>query len=288
MPVPPRRPRPRGGVTGGMAGPLDAVASFEHRPVEGDDGAAALVVLHGWTGSSPGALRKYAAAWNEAGCETLATCPGVSQLWRPGSVASLCEALCDALAAELAARPRPLLLHFFSGAVTVFLAHLVTGLERRREGAGGAADWRLRDRLAGVIFDSCPVEYTRQSGLAAARQMREQGALPAAATPLVVAGGVVMEWWSGARIRAELTESLRAPCMQVPALFLFADQGDDVAPAAAVRRWAAEHAARGNRCSRVCFPSSEHVSHLRHHPDRYRHELKHFLGSVCGGMTAKL
>ena len=29
-----------------------------------------------------------------------------------------------------------------------------------------------------------------------------------------------MEWWSGARIRAELTESLRAPCVQVPALFL--------------------------------------------------------------------
>ena len=194
---------------------FDCVPQFEHRPPAGtDDGAdAPVVLLLGWTGSTPGALRKYAAVWNSMGCRTLAYTPGVWQLWRPATVQGLVEQLCEALTA--AARG-PVLVHMFSGAVGMFLSHIIACCE---------ATPSLR--VAGLVFDSCPVDYTRESGLAAVKQM----ALPGVFVPFVTAGGIVAEWWGGVEGRERMAATMVHPATQVPACYLYCEEGDEVTSA---------------------------------------------------------
>jgi hypothetical protein len=108
------------------------------------------------------------------------------QLWRPATFRGTVVRLCDALAAQQqqggAAAGRPVVVHLFSGAVSMFLGYIAECCD-----AGML-------QLAGLVFDSCPVDYTRASGLSAVRQM----ALPRLAKPLVAGAGVAVEWWTGA------------------------------------------------------------------------------------------
>jgi|EP01044_Picomonas_judraskeda_P003647 hypothetical protein len=253
---------------------------FEYRPAaastEDAAGVPAVVVLLGWTGSSPGVLRKYAAVWNDIGCQTLAACPGVAQLWRPAMVSDQVVSLCAALTTQSA----PLVVHVFSGAASMYLHHI----------ARCCASGRLR--VAGLVFDSSPVDYTRESGLSAVREM----ALARFLQPLVAAAGVAVEWWSGADKRRQLAQSISHATLQAPALYLYCEEGDDVAPYASVERWATEHAARGNPVVRQCWPESKHVSHLQLHETDYRETIGEFLsvhvmarhGTPIQFQTAKL
>ena len=218
-----------------------------------------VVVLLGWTGPSPGALRKYAAVWNKVGCETLAACPGVAQLWRPAMVRSQVVELCEALTSSTSRRG-PVVVHMFSGAVSMYLPYI----------AQCCAHGRLR--VVALVFDSCPVDYTRASGLNAVREM----ALPRFVQPLVAGAGVAVEWWSGAAKRKQLADSISHAFLQVPALYLYCTTGDEVAPRASVERWATEHAARGNTVVRQCWTESKHVSHLQLHESEYRKTIGAF------------
>eukprot|EP01043_Picozoa_sp_COSAG02_P015187 COSAG02_NODE_642_length_19038_cov_10.020856_2_plen_271_part_00 len=251
-----------------MAGAMLAdLNGFEYRPAaavsqEGEAAAGVpVVVLLGWTGSSPGALRKYAAVWNNVGCETLATCPGVAQLWRPAMVRSQVVELCEALTARtLTSQRGPVLVHMFSAAVSMFLPYI----------AQCCACMKLR--MAALVFDSCPVDYTRESGLSAVREMD----LPRLFQPLVAGAGVAVEWWSGAAKRKQLAESMSQPLLQVPALYMYCTTGDEVAPHTSVNRWATEHAARGNSVVRQCWAESKHVRHLQLHENEYRKAIGAF------------
>ena len=105
----------------------------------------------------------------ELGCETLAICPRISHLWGASAVGPAVDRLLAALQAEAgdeeaeesdegkAGRP-PLLLHLFSAAPSMFLPHLTGCLA-----AGGRFE-RTAARLCGLVFDSCPVDVTRQAG----------------------------------------------------------------------------------------------------------------------------
>jgi len=145
---------------------LTDLSGFEYRPAAAAAAAARategvpVVVLLGWTGSSPGALRKYAAVWNNIGCETLAACPGVAQLWRPAMVRSQVVELCEALTSQSSmSRRAPVVVHMFSGAVSMYLPYIAQCCARERL------------RVGALVFDSCPVDYTRESGLNAVREM---------------------------------------------------------------------------------------------------------------------
>lgn len=246
---------------------------FEYRrptadPTEDEAVGVPIVVLLGWTGSSPRALRKYAAVWNALGCKTLAACPGVAQLWRPATVRTQVLRLCEALT-QIVAAGGPVVVHMFSGAVSMFLWHI----------AQCCSMGRLR--VAGLVFDSCPVDYTRTSGLNAVRDM----ALPRLLRPLVAGVGVVVEWWSGATKREQLVASTSHPVLQVPALYLYCAEGDNVAPKASVDSWATEHAARGNPVMRQCWTTSAHVGHLRLHEADYKRAVAAFCSVHIVGVT---
>ena len=131
---------------------------------------------------------------------------------------------------------------------------------------------RERLRVGALVFDSCPVDYTRESGLNAVREM----ALPRFLQPLVAGAGVAVEWWSGAAKRKQLAESISHAFLQVPALYLYCTRGDEVAPRASVEHWATEHAARGNSVVRQCWTESKHVSHLQLHESEYRKTISAF------------
>ena len=237
---------------------------FEYRPAAGVSPVGGQVVLLGWTGSSSSALRKYAAVWNQVGFETLATCPGVAQLWLPAMVRNQVVKLCEALTARTATDgPGVVLVHMFSGAVSMFLPYIAQCCARGRL------------RVTALVFDSCPVDYTRESGLNAVSEM----ALPRLLKPLVAGAGVTVEWWSGAAKRKQLAESISHPLLQVPALYLYCTTGDEVASHKSVDRWAAEHAARGNSVMRQVWPESKHVSHLQLHENEYRKAIRAFVSA---------
>ena len=242
---------------------------FEYRPAAASATEVAtgvpVVVLLGWTGSSPGVLRKYAAVWNDIGCQTLAACPGVVQLWRPAMVSDHVAGLCDALTTQVG----PVVVHVFSGAASMYLCHIVRCCASRRL------------RVTGLVFDSSPVDYTRESGLSAVREM----ALPRFLQPLVAAAGVAVEWWSGADKRRQLAESISHATLQVPALYLYCEEGDDVAPYTSVERWATEHAARGNLVVRQCWSESKHVGHLQLHESDYRKAIGSFFNVYVMGVA---
>ena len=147
-----------------------------------------------------------------------------------------------------------------------------------RQCSNGKLD-HLGQRVRGLVFDSCPVDFTRTAGLAAVQHMRIS-ALPKL---IVSAAGMVVEWWSGSHIRQETSEATKAAPLQKPALFLYCRQGDDVAPASMVERWAEQHIARGNRVYRHCWEKSEHVGHIRCHPQDYHQALQ-----VCSALSPML
>jgi hypothetical protein len=131
----------------------------------------------------------------------------VWQLWRPATVQGFVEGLWAALAAAVAG---PVLVHMFSGAVGMFLAHIACCAE---EGSS--------PRVSGLVFDSCPVDYTRESGLAAVKQM----AVPRVLMLFVTAGGVVAEWWGGEAGRRRMAEAVAHLAMQAPACYLHCERG---------------------------------------------------------------
>lgn len=239
------------------------IDGFEYRPAAspGAPACVPVVVLLGWTMSSPAALRKYAAAWNAIGCQTYAACPGVAQLWRPSTVRGQIVALSEGLTNQTTIdRQIPIVVHMFSAAVSMYLWHI----------AECCAMGKLR--VVGLVFDSCPVDYTRESGLNAVREMGLAWPLRS----LVAGAGVVVEWWSGAEKRDQLTKSVSHPTMQVPALYIYSEEGDQVAPHTSVERWATEHAARGNMVVRKFWAESQHVSHLRLHEADYKEAIAAF------------
>jgi hypothetical protein len=233
-------------------------------------GAATTVVLFGWTGCSRPALRKYAQVWQGLGCATLACCGDIAKLWLPSRAAASVDQLARALVAHTSGGP--VVLHLFSGAPSMFLPSLC-----RHELAAA-----LGVRIAGLVFDSCPVNFTRASGVAAVQQMREQKAIPALAAPLITAAGICVEWVNGGRMRQQLQEVMASALVAPhPALFLLCEAGDEVAPAEAVRHWARQHAiTSGGRVSLQSWLASQHVRHLLHHPAEYTATLRKFLLGV--------
>jgi len=88
-------------------------------------------------------------------------------------------------------------------------------------------------------------------------------------------------WMQGARkraLKAVIADEARLAAW--PALYIFCED-DHVIPATSVRAAAAEHARRGGgawAARTLCFQSSEHVAHLRHHRAAYTAALASFVG----------
>lgn len=169
-----------------------------------------LVVPVALPGASNGALDKYSAVWRRLGCDTMAFAPSVPYVWFESLSEPVVDRLLSdgLLYAEHEHGSPPWLLHAFSGACSMFYPRIAAGLGagpgrsmarthvcgiacttvvarrlwrdewrapltfRLRACAGPAGDSANRP-LAGCVYDSSPVDFTRASGLAAAASAQE-------------------------------------------------------------------------------------------------------------------
>ena len=135
----------------------------------------------------------------------------------------------------------------------------------------------VRRNLAGELYDSSPLDFLSRAGvmfLAPAGSSRLQVAgVSALATVLDGMFGPTFErqrreFW------AAITQSLPPAC---PVLILHSED-DSLSPATFIAAFETELRRNGRtNVRRVCWPQSEHVAHLRRHPEEYTSAVRQWL-----------
>lgn len=222
----------------------------------------ALIVLVSYIGAQERHIEKYATLLNGLRCDVLAVFPPPLLLWLPHSAARLAAQLLARIADWRAQHLRlPFLLFSFSGGPKAVTYKLLQLLE--------ASD--LRFALAGEAYDSGPADFRSAAGLRLLAPSGSGAARRAAARAsrylLDAALGAYFE-----RERETYWATLASGGGDRPgAPVLILHSADDALcesePVAAFE--AALHA-RGRRdVTRRCWAQSEHVQHLRRHPEEY-------------------
>jgi hypothetical protein len=222
-----------------------------------EHGFRRAAVLVFWTNSTPAATERFRRLYAALGFHTLSFHPHIGHLWAPSLAAAMARSVVKALA-DLSGHFSHFHLHLFSGAPTVILPHLV-GV-------------KLPIPFTSVVFDSAPVEFTKQAGLAAVRLIPLNPLVAAA----VGAAGTAVNFFIGATHRAAMEKALSSDLLNVRQLY-FASLDDDVARSDFVAGVAEGQKRLGREVEVVLWARSGHVQHHRLHRDEYEGALRTFL-----------
>jgi Eukaryotic protein of unknown function (DUF829) len=181
--------------------------------------------------------------------------------------------------------PPPLLFHVFSGGGFIFTNWL---LQMLADTGGREAD-ALRRSIAGVVFDSSPAAVTADvssRALVAAILGRPAEGIERTkrgtvrSVTLAVDGYLRLPFVRGPLLGTESAwtdEAGVAP--RCPQLYLFSDRDALVDPAV-IERFMAGQVALGRDVRSVRWHDSEHVDHMRAHPEEYAAAVRSFVDTV--------
>eukprot|EP00128_Syssomonas_multiformis_P013829 Colp12_sorted_trinity150504_noHs@25349 len=166
-------------------------------------------------------------------------------------------------------------IHSFSGSSSAYFPLLVKRLKEKTSKGPGPV-------VAGLVFDSGPAAFNRQSGLAAASTLLRKGHINYPMYMAAVAAGVTVDFFLGHRRRSALKEALKERIfVDAPQLYLYSSD-DHIVPPDVVEAAIAhmkEHNASIIHSKR--WQKSEHVNHFAHHEDEYAELLTTFLRREC-------
>eukprot|EP00887_Chlorella_sp_A99_P000179 scaffold13.g179.t1 len=243
-----------------------------------------LVLVLGWWGAEDLQLRKHCEVLNAWGYPTVrAICPRwtvVAPVDSPRrNFASRLLSFLEAVGWEGPEATRPLVLYALGngGALPAEkLDYLVTR---------DPAHAHLRNRFAGVIFDSAPAFLTR------ARTRRMSQFEPVKVRLLVeltAVLGTLVSWLLGRKTAAErFWENMQTLALGRRTLYLYA-QDDPLCDAARLERLVAARRAAGADVAARSWAHGRHVHLLDDHPEEYRQQLKEFLQSLAAPAAASL
>lgn len=232
-----------------------------------------LVVIIGWMQSQQKHVAVYGTLFaGQLHADVVSVRPEPLNLWVPCRARSLARRLLDELRDELGrSGPRPVAFASFSGAAKacyVAVLHLL---------AQDASYSAVKANLVGELYDSGPIDFISRAGVmflapSGAPRLQRAG-VSALATALDAVWGPEFErqrreFW------AAITRSLPPTC---PVLILHSED-DTLSPPAFIQAFEAELRRNGrSSVRRVCWQESEHVAHLRKHPDEYTAAVKQWL-----------
>ena len=169
--------------------------------------------------------------------------------------------------------PVSLILHLFSGAAGVILPKACEEYSRH----GSSLATKLP--IAGVVYDSGPVDFAYETGTAAAKLVYEQGRYNFLTYAAATSFGVATDWMFGSKKRQDLNTALKSNVLKVPQLFLYSE-ADTVMVASRARQRIEAQAALGRDVTSYCWKDSQHVRHFTDHPIEYRNQLCAFVKKV--------
>ena len=232
-----------------------------------------LVVILGWMQAQQKHVDVYGGLFSEQlHADAVSVRPEALNLWLPFRARALARRLMDGLRVDLErSGPRPIAFACFSGSAKACYAAVLDLL------AEDASYSVVRRNLVGELYDSSPLDFISRSGvmfLAPAGSARLQVAgVSALATALDAVFGPTFErqrreFW------AAITQSLPPAC---PVLILHSED-DTLSPAAFIAAFETELRRNGRtNVRRVCWQESEHVAHLRRHPEEYTAAVRQWL-----------
>ena len=243
-----------------------------HFPREVQVNTHSLALLVGWAESRQKVMAKFAAIYTRQGIPCLTIAPSIVPVWFTSIGNKLTSNLLTSVdsATPLSEQPMNLVMHLFSAAGTAVFPKLVEDLAK----PNGILTTKIQPKC--IIYDSGPVVFSYQTGMAAANLVYKQGGF---SYPTYVASkfvGSMVNVLIGSRKRSELTNALNSPLFDVPQLYLFS-KADSVSSSEMAEEIMEKQRRRGRSVESFCWEDSEHVRHLTQHPEQYEKLVVDFL-----------
>ena len=220
------------------------------------------VVIAGWAASTARILDKYARLYENEGIETQIIPVGIPRLWfSPFGKAAAYKTL------EKIPSNEEVIFHIFSGSSTAILPYLLDCITNNKRNL----------KLVGTVFDSCPVEFSSKSGLAAVKILVEQNHMnPIVAKGINIAGRTV-DWLIGQSIneRARLSW-MNKELGRVPHLYIYS-RNDVVVSVDFIQFWIEKQKERNVDVTSHLWDESAHVRHFQKNPELYKKQIGDFI-----------
>ena len=247
---------------------------------EAQRGARVKVVLLSWMGATQRTVAKFSDAWRAVGAAPrLAVFPAMAAMWFEDMASALARQVLRLLLDDLRRGndALPVVLACYSGSAKACLSEMALLLQRDPEFAS------LRSRVAGVCYDSSPVDYTSRHGV---RFITEQGT--ASGIPEVVRWAALgatpaldlVFASTFARQRRRFWRALERGVARGWATMLLYSEDDRIAPATEVLAFRTRLQAAGvtgRPLRAVAFSGCPHIGLMQHAPDEYRRQLRAFV-----------
>eukprot|EP00897_Mesotaenium_endlicherianum_P004920 jgi/Mesen1/4456/ME000227S03473 len=198
--------------------------------------------------------------------------------WFPQRALSLARQVLEVLHLEVGSTARPILFAAFSGGCKACLYKLLQELENCPEKYAV-----LRRSFAGLALDSCPIDFVSAIGVKFLSDPPGRVGQPswlrhAAATAAVP----VLDFFFLSAFeaqRAQFWSALTAWALKGPVIVFYC-QSDVLAPHERITQFIADVTASGGHVTGVFWNKSEHVGHLRQHPQDYEEKFRTFLAAA--------
>ena len=224
-----------------------------------------LAVLVGWAASNHKALGKYAAVYDELGVPALCVTPSIFHVWSLSHSEKYTKNILKTIDSSF---QWLLILHLFSGAANVILPTLTRRVHEYKNLS-----------LKSVVFDCGPSLFSYESGMAAAKQVLDQGGFNKLTYNIARYTGQMVDIANGKRHREELDKAIRRPVLSIPQLYLHSDE-DTVCPVSRVEQVMEEQIKMGRNVVSKRFSKAPHVRLLPTYPEEYRRHVTSFLQNV--------
>ena len=127
-----------------------------------------------------------------------------------------------------------------------------------------------------LFFDSGPVKFNHESGMAAAKLINNQGGSNRFTYSASVLVGSIVNRFIGSKKRSELDTALNSQLLNVPQLYLYST-ADSVCSSEWVEKVMEEQTEKGRTVRSFSWNDSEHVRHLAEHQEKYEQLVVGFL-----------
>ena len=245
-----------------------------HHPASGSP--RGWVLLLGWYGAKPRHLAKYAAVLcEEAGLGVATAAAPTSVVFSPfrDTQRRFARAALEAASSELPDRRAPFVLMLMSNGGAFIYAEMIELLQE-------PAFRPLAARHRATVFDSAPGYPHARTGLNALRESVRSPlvrALLAAFYFALLLLGALLHLVTANTVAGTFWRRLRADPLPAPTLYLYGAD-DHLIDASQLEALIAERTAQGVApITSRRWERSEHVAHLRWHPEEYRTALLGFL-----------
>ena len=208
-------------------------------------------------------LETYRKLFRSLGCDVVTLKSNPVDIWRPKQGERRVEAIFERLR-ELAGGGRPIFIACFSGASKTIYWPLMNALRDEEV---------LASQIAGVLFDSCPVEFKAREGLSFFHQALQRA--PLGLSTLVFPFLRLFSFGLDTLMSAEWDRQhqrywrdISSPPFDAKVVVLYSAR-DPIVRAETVRKFADNLRARRNCIECIEFGKSSHVDHLVFHEQAY-------------------